>query len=325
MTDFIIITAGDIHIGDINPRSRIDDFKETILGKIEQLRVACNKLKADALIIPGDLFNLKNPNKNTHGLVRELIEIFKKFKCPIYMIPGNHDLTGNSLESLRDQPLGVLFASGSVTNLTHEMLQKKGTSAKISLVGIPYTENLDLKSISLKKEEDCIAQICVMHIYASPQAGMVFKEKLYGYDELATLGADIYVLGHYHIDQGIQEVGGKYFVNLGSISRESLAEENIKHQPKMGIIRISQEGTKTSIIAESLPLQIKPAEEVFDLKKRESEKREIAEIQKFVDQLIIGTSSKESTTNIEALIDIMGVAKAVKDKTLYFIHEAATK
>jgi len=85
MTEFVIITASDIHIGDINPRSRIDDFKETILGKIEQIRKECVKCNADAFIIAGDLFNLKNPNKNTHGLVRELIEIFKKFKCH----PGN--------------------------------------------------------------------------------------------------------------------------------------------------------------------------------------------------------------------------------------------
>src|SRR5271157_1179336 len=115
--NFIIITASDIHICDINPRARTDDFKETILEKIDQIRIACQKLKADAFIIAGDLFNLKNPNKNTHSLVRELIEVFKKFKCPVYMIPGNHDLMGNSLESLKDQPLGVLFASGAVINL----------------------------------------------------------------------------------------------------------------------------------------------------------------------------------------------------------------
>ena len=162
MIEFTFITANDIHISDLNPRSRKDNFKESVLDKIEQIRVACNKLKADALLIAGDLFNFKAPTKNSHGLVRELIEVFKTFKCPIYMIPGNHDITGNNLESLNSQPLGVLFASETVINLTHKVLDKKGV--KISLVGIPYTEDLDLDTVVIPPKGDCIAQICLMHI-----------------------------------------------------------------------------------------------------------------------------------------------------------------
>jgi DNA repair exonuclease SbcCD nuclease subunit len=327
MTEFNIITASDIHIGDINPRSRIDDFKETILGKIEQIRKECVKQNADAFIIAGDLFNLKNPNKNTHGLVRELIEIFKKFKCPVYMIPGNHDLTGNNLESLKEQPLGVLFASGAVINLTDEKLSKKGLS--VSLVGIPYLEDLDVSSLSLPPKEDCIAQICVLHLYAGPQAGSVFKERLYGYDELAVLGSDIFVIGHYHVDQGVQTIEKKHFINLGAISRGSLAEENINHQPKIGLIKINYAEDGPSFVrtikTDCLPLQVQPADKVFDLIKREKEKKEVSEIHKFVDQLIIGTSSVTTHESIESQIDKMGVAKAVREKVLFFIHEAATK
>src|SRR5512136_1572334 len=91
--DFTIITASDIHISDLNPRARTDDFKAAILDKLDQIQKACTKLKADALILAGDLFNFKTPSKNSHSLVRELIEVFRKFKCPVYMIPGNHDLT----------------------------------------------------------------------------------------------------------------------------------------------------------------------------------------------------------------------------------------
>jgi exonuclease SbcD len=275
---------------------------------------------------------LKNPNKNTHGLVRELIEIFKKFKCPVYMIPGNHDLTGNNLESLREQPLGVLFASGAVINLTDEKLSKKGhrglgesTIPKISLVGIPYIEDLDPASITLPPKENCIAQICVMHLYAGPQAGSVFRERLYGYDEISVLGSDIFVIGHYHVDQGIQVLNDKHFINLGAVTRGSLAEENINHQPKIGVIKISHKNDKTLIETTHIALQIKPAEEIFDLVKREKEKKEVAEIQKFVDQLIIGTSSVTTHESIESQIDKLGVAKAVREKVLFFIHEAATK
>lgn len=327
MTNFLFITANDIHICDINPRSRIDDFKETILDKLNQIRVICEKQKADAFIIAGDLFNLKNPNKNTHNLVRELIELFKKFKCPVYMIPGNHDLTGDNLESLKNQPLGVLFSSEAVHYLNTERsvkITKKGCS--VSLVGVPFKDNLDISSITLPPKDTSIAQICAMHIYAGPESGNVFKERLYGYGELLPLDADIFVLGHYHIDQGVQTVGDKHFINLGSISRGSLAEENLEHRPKIGVIKISWDGVSAVTQVESVPLQIKPAEEVFDLKKRENEKKELVEIQKFVESLIIGTSKSTSKANeVQEIVDTMDITKAVKDKVLYFIHEAASR
>jgi hypothetical protein len=228
--------------------------------------------------------------------------------------------------------LGVLFASGAVINLVDEKLSKKGhrglgesTIQKVSLVGIPYMEDLDLASITLPPKETCIAQICVLHLYAGPLPGSVFKEKLYGYDEISMLGSNIFVIGHYHIDQGIQVLNDKHYINLGSISRGSLSDENLNHQPKIGIIKINNDGEKTTIETESLPIQIKPVTEVFDLVKREKEKKEIAEIQKFVDELIIGTATVTTHESIESQIDKLGVAKAVRDKVLFFIHEAATK
>ena len=191
MTDFILITASDIHISDNGPRSRIDDFKATVLGKISQIRMAANKLNADAVLIAGDLFNLKNPSRNSHALNRELIEEFKQIKATIYMIEGNHDLTANRLDSLDEQPLGVLFADGTLNQLRNKVIEKNGV--RVSLVGIPYQDKMDLSTIEMPSRTSqfpegmiCAAQICLMHIYAAPTQGMLFKERIYGYKELAT-------------------------------------------------------------------------------------------------------------------------------------------
>ncbi len=214
MTEFVIITANDIHISDNGPRSRIDDFKETVLGKLNQMGMACNKLNADAAIIAGDLFNLKNPTRNSHNLNQELIKTFRKFNCPVYMIEGNHDLTANRLESLDDQPLGVLFADGTLLQLRNEVIEKDGV--KLSLVGVPYTEKLDLDTLEIPEKGDCVSQICAMHLYAGLRGGALYQERLYGYDELANFSPDIFVIGHYHIDQGIHREFGKSFINIGS-------------------------------------------------------------------------------------------------------------
>ena len=163
MTEFVIITANDIHISDNGPRSRKDKFKSTVLDKIDQMGMACRKLNADAAIIAGDLYNLKEPVKNSHNLNRELINVFNNFSCPIYMIEGNHDLSANQIESLSDQPLGVLFANKTLIQLRHNIIEKDGV--KISLVGLPYTEEPEIATFNLPEKGDCITQICALHLF----------------------------------------------------------------------------------------------------------------------------------------------------------------
>jgi DNA repair exonuclease SbcCD nuclease subunit len=322
-TEFIFITANDIHISSINPRSRIDDFKTTILGKIGQMRTACNKLNADGALIAGDLYNYKSPEKNSHNLNQDLIKEFEQFNCPIYMIEGNHDLTGNNLDSLKNQPLGVLFADKTLIQLRHEIIDKDGI--KVSLVGIPYEENMDLTQLSIPEKGDCASQICLMHIYAGLKSGMLFKERMYGYDELEKLSPDIFVLGHYHVDQKIYESNGKYFVNIGSLSRGTLIEENISHHPQIGYIKITVKDNKPEYTLQSIKLKIKPASEVFDLIKKKEEEVEREEIQRFVEKLESETVKQaiDTTKTIEEIIDKMGTAKEVHDKVMYFIREAS--
>ena len=333
--DLIFLTANDIHVSDGNPRSRIDDFKESVFDKIGQLKSASVKLKADAVLMAGDLYNLKKPIHNSHTLNRELIEAFKQFKCPIYAVPGNHDLSGNNLDSITSQPIGVLFEDGTLHNLasavtivkdkidgiTQQVISKK--DLKVSLVGIPYIEDLDLDKLAIPPKGDCQVQICLMHVYAGPQAGNVHKERLYGYDELAKLGPDIFVLGHYHIDQGIRTMHGKTFINIGSISRGILSEENIDHKPKIGFLKISLTDGKISVVTDSILLKVKPVGEIFDLNKREEEKRESAEIQKFIEELVKEAKIGDSTT-LESVLDAMNLSKIVRDRTVNFIQEATT-
>lgn len=327
MTEFTFITANDIHISDTGPRSRIDDFKASILNKISQMRSACNKLGADAALLAGDLYNLKTPTKNSHKLNQDLIREFSQFSCPRYAIEGNHDLTGNHLESIREQPLGVLFADRSLIQLRHEIIEKDGH--KISLVGIPFREDFDPKNLEIPDKGDCIAQICLIHAYTAPTPGMLFKERIFGYKEFTHLSPDIFVIGHYHIDQGIQEVDGKHFINLGSLSRGTLTEEEINHQPQIGFIKVvvDDEGNVSRNV-QSIKLKVKPASEIFDLDKREEEKKETQDIELFVEKLVT-ESVDGSVDGDKDFNEIVGgmkdVAQTVRDKVVYFLQEAAAR
>jgi len=330
MDEIILLTAGDIHISDINPRARVDNYKETMLDKIAQLRVAAKKLRADAVLLTGDIYNLKNPVKNSHDLNRELIETFRKFECPVYAIPGNHDLTADDLDTLSAQPISVLFASGALIDLSYPAIsaasnvdiEKNGL--KVSLVGVPYLKNLKIPKLKLPhKDKDCAVQVCVMHVYAGPKTGKMHKEQLYGYNELGVLSPDIFVLGHYHYDQGIEWVNKKCFVNLGSISRGTLTDERLDHIPKFGYIKISREDkeSEVKIDVESIPLKIKPSDEVFDLKKRAEEEKQGEDIERYVAHLVAEASSKEAKMTVEDQLKKLNIEKVIMDTVLDLIRE----
>jgi DNA repair exonuclease SbcCD nuclease subunit len=321
MPEFVFLTVGDVHISDINPRSRIDNFKETVLGKLNQVRLAASKLKADAVLFTGDLYNIKAPLKNSHNLNSELIELFHRFKCPVYSICGNHDLTGNNLDSLSHQPIRSLFTSKAVKQLGEDIITKKDD--KISLVGFSYQEDLNPSKLHIPPKGDCKYQICVLHIYAGPKPGVLYKEKLHGYEELSKLGPDCFVLGHYHIDQGIQQVNGKTFINLGAITRGILIEDNLSHKPKMGFLRIQCEKNGAVIVTtEEIPISIQPPEEVFNLEKRATEKQEFVKMQEFVNKLVAEAEESNKTKNVGTEMDKMKIAEEIKERVLNLIKEA---
>lgn len=324
-TEFVFITANDIHISDKNPRSRIDNFKETVLNKLSQMRMACNKLNADGAIIAGDLYNIKIPTKNSHNFNKFFVKEFNQFKCPIYMIEGNHDLTSGRLDSIEEQPLGVLFEDGTLKQLRHEIIEKEG--AKVSLVGIPFSENLELSELKIPPKDDCVTQICAMHLYASLKGGVLFENRLYGYDELSELSPDIFVLGHYHIDQGVHKEGGKHYINIGSLSRGTLAEDDINHHPQVGFIKINVKDNNPTYNIKSIRLNVKPANEVFDLEKKKEIEKEKQEIDFFVDKLAAETSAEDikNSDTIDSLIEKMDITKEVKNRVLNLIEEAAAK
>ena len=324
--DFLFITANDVHINDVAPRSRIDDYKGAILGKLGQMGMVCSKFGADAALIAGDLFDNKEPARNSHELNQDLVRVFKTFPCPIYMVEGNHDMKANRLDSIGKQPLGVLYEDGTLKKLREAVIEKKGV--KVSLVGVPYEQDLDLAELKIPPKDGFVSQICVMHLYAGLKAGDMFGERLYGYDELEKLSPDVFVIGHYHVDQGMYEQNGKWFVNIGCMGRGTLAEESLDHKPQIGLVRVSvDDHGNTSYSMKPYPLRVKPASEVFDVERRREEKKESEEIQKFVEKLASEAAAEAipGAKSIEDVLAKLDLAKAVKDCVMKYIHQATAK
>jgi len=317
------ITFTDVHISSVNPSSRKGDYERDILDKLEQIKAIGVKVGADFFICAGDLFNLKAPMRNPHALNARLINLFKSFPAPIYTTEGNHDLRQDSYETFDEQPLNVIYSSDALIQARD--IRRTINDITFRVRSIPFQEEPDLSLIE-HAGDDVDLSIFILHLYASLEGGMLFKTKLFSYYDISKLMDDIFVLGHYHADQGIETINdnGKpqHFVNVGSISRGALSEEDVKRQPKVAIVTVSKEEGKISVESMVVRLKVKAPDEAFDLVVHEREKNEQKEAQEFVSKLQTDMIDVPREDRIAEEVNMLNLDKKVLDKVNYFLNEA---
>jgi len=311
---FKIVTFTDIHLADKNPASRIDDYTESILNKLEQAKDICVERDIDLALCGGDIFHIKTPTKNSHYLVSKTIDIFKSFPCPVYSIYGNHDLRQDNINTLPRQPFYTLLRSGAI-NYLYDTTFNEGS---IRVFGMDYCSFPSEEEFNKEKKGEKI-QVCLAHVNASSKFSDLFGEKVYRYQDLQYTSPDVFVFGHYHPDQGIEEHNGKFFVNVGSISRGSLKKDELDRIPNLGYIEIDN---NFNITCEKIPLNVLSAESIFDLEMKDKEEKEQAEIEKFIIEMkdkITISKSDDIGKKIQSLEK--DFEKSIIDKAMYYYLE----
>lgn len=322
----------DIHLSDKSPASRKDDWTETVFQKLEQVKKAASKLQVDAVIDGGDFFHVKSPSRNSHALVHKAVEHHADYPCPVYCTPGNHDAVYGDYSYLPQQPLGILFSSGVFKRLydEHEAVFEETvglevhdlqTACKVRVVGIPYhgTKYDMTRFQSIKKgDEDFL--VVVAHVLASPRGGTMFEqEDVIKYADLAGLDPDCWIFGHWHKDQGIQEINGKYFVNIGSLTRGALIQDEMDRKP--GVVLMQFERGKNPSF-QTLRLNVRPATEVFDVESRvRAEERETTmdAFMSSVRETLVESKEMDLAESVEAMSDI---SDRVREKALLYLERS---
>jgi hypothetical protein len=142
----------------------------------------------------------------------------------------------------------------------------------VRVVGVDYSTDMNAKILSdLVKSKGHNYNVAIVHALAemepSAKIQSFFNEEVMDYRDLVFPGCpDVYIFGHYHKDQGIQEHLGIKFVNLGSIARGSLTLENIERKPKIAMMSFSSSGI-------SIEEKIIPHEDpskIFDFERKKS-------------------------------------------------------
>lgn len=317
-----LVWRTDVHMADRGPSSRRDNWTETVLDKLQQVYDIAKEVGAVAVLDGGDFFDVKSPARNTHELVRQCIDHHAAYDIPTFVTPGNHDAVYGDYSFLPQQPLGVMYSSGAFKRLydEHEAVFTDKSGQKVRVIGIPYhgkTYDLAKFRSIVKGDEDVL--ICVAHVLASEKGGTMFEaEDVIQYASLLDTAPDLYCFGHWHKDQGVTVLEGKTFVNIGSLTRGSLSQDNVQRRPACAVI--SCERGRVSVDVRRL--NVKPPEEVFDVDARARQVRQQVEMDAFVTKIKKALTTEgrgdDLHTTLNALSD---VPAEVKERALHYLEQ----
>ena len=312
----------DVHLQATNPPSRLGDYSQDILDKMRRIGSLASEYAVDFTTCGGDLFHRKSPRETPHWLVSETMGVLRSYPSRNFAIPGNHDVQFDRDDTLPEQPLNVLFRSGALTRQVDQVLSD-GKGLSVQMHGFSFSEEPDFSSMVLKDPGAADFHILSLHIYASPRGGKLHEMKLHSYGEIASLGYDLVLMGHYHADQGISTLPGPRgdcrIVNIGSLSRGDYGDENLNRVPKCCLISVSRD-TSGSVLCdlEEIPVGARPASEVFDLEKKAEIKKHTAQTVEFVAELrkVADDTAVHSGLSTDEAIASLGVSDASVIQTI---------
>lgn len=336
-----LVWRTDVHMADQGPGSRLDNWPDMVLDKLSQVRDIAMNRGAVAIIDGGDFFHIKSPSRNTHELIQRVASHHAAYKIPVYCTPGNHDSVYGDYAFLSQQPLGVLFATGIFKRCydNHEVVFETGdfvgiggdqmvngstgyaNKFKVRVVGIPYhgsTYDRERFKAIVKGDEDIL--ICVAHVLASPKGGTMFEgEDIIKYSELLDYAPDVFMFGHWHKDQGVTQIGDKTIVNIGSLTRGSLSQDELQRQPACAVLLL-EKGKPVEV--EVVRLKVGAPEVVFDVDGRNRQVHQQVEIEAFVARIREALAPKVDGETLAQVVDHMeGIPDEIKERALAYLEQ----
>lgn len=254
----------DTHIRMSKPRNRLDDFYETTLKKLEEIKNYANENKIDYVLHGGDLFD--RPDSAIKP-TSEVGKILSSFNMPIYIVAGNHDIFGYNTKTLNRTMLGLLDNFHVLNIIPEDGILLNSDEVSILVLGKDYSSDIDLnkenyiiKKSNLKYDADIVINIVHGFLTDRPFLKQV-PHVLIG--EITDTEADITLAGHYHTGFKTQYIDGKFFSNPGSMVRISNSLGEIKRKPKFLELNITKDN---SVIKDVYLKSAKDGEEVLDRK-----------------------------------------------------------
>ena len=255
--DQVVLTyATDIHLAALAPGRRRGTYRKDLLAKLYWWSNLTHEVGGVGLC-GGDVFHIKLPTSpsNSFGVVNDAIHAFGSFpQGRILGAVGNHDVTGDNLGTLPDQPLGVLLSSGvyqPVGCSTEDPMileSADGTRVRVDTFDwMPGQELLEALRAQLTDPDtrSWHFRVAVVHAFQQPgTSGAMYKDFVLGHDDLKGTDYDVICYGHDHSRKRVVSYPhGPTHVQLGSLSRATLAADEVDRDVSIAVMEFHRGDT----------------------------------------------------------------------------------
>lgn len=261
MTKFMII--GDLHIQLSTPQHRLTSVQDALTAKFKEIGDICRDKEVDFVVITGDIFNSGQVNNNTLLFASKL---FENIKCPIYTIPGNHDLFNWNIKTYYRTSLYLLslIVENLIVITEPDQCFSIGTGLnKVLLTGQHFCDEMDKDGFGYSRDSSVGTPPDHFNVHVAH--GMLLEHKppfnTYTLVKDVKTNCDMVITGHDHIGYGTLKYNGVLFCNPGSILRTSASNAEINRKIKVSMCTVKY---KTATIEDFILTSALPGNEVLD-------------------------------------------------------------
>lgn len=302
-----ILHITDSHGTVKSPESRQDVYYLAFLKKFYELGLVIKQQHIDMVIHTGDLFHTARVSDKFAGQVSELI---KTWGVPMYVVPGNHDIEGYTVDTIDQTKLGLLAKTGVIQLLDRESpiritatQPNTNESYTVAISGQEYYAHIDegnMQDFEMQQNEADF-NILAIHGYIAdtPQNPNI---KCTMVQDVLT-DADVILTGHYH--RQFEYNGPDVDIyNPGSMLRVDQTEYNRTHTPMYGILEIKlDENGDIEYSYDFYKFRIaQPSAVVFDYVSKSQAKKAHITLNGFKDSIAATMQATTSSVNIYQII-----------------------
>ena len=287
------LVLNDVHLAASPPMGCTERYTDDIKNMLLEAREYARKNGCAYTVFTGDFFHSKRGTPP--GLIRWAMELLQGWPGRKLAIVGNHDQSYRGLDSIPDQPIGLLFQEGALEWLTEDIVtedciphapgQPHGDCDHVRIQWSPanYFPEIDHspENFKLTRQDNVDWAVKVAHGTIVPP-GKPFPYHTVPMDTIDVTGMDLCLYGHPHYDVGVNEVKTTTFICLGSLGRTQANDDEFDRRMRLLQVQFA----KDDFFLDELPLgSACPASELFHAKtaKGGDEDRALTRLMRHID------------------------------------------
>jgi DNA repair exonuclease SbcCD nuclease subunit len=302
--------CSDLHGKSKNPRSRLDNYAESWLKKIDNMVQLSIDYNCQHVIVNGDVFDTPHISNILLDEFVDRIEKSHKIDKKIIwkIVPGNHDLLGANWELSQASALAHIFRRSS---LIDRLTVIETEDYYIQGIDFYYGIEDNIKENGLFTKSNAKFKVCIPHAFISIKP--FFKEVSHVLAKDLKTNFNMVLCGHFHSEFD-DEIDNVRFINLNSIGRTSINEQ---HCPTVAII-----DTNTGKIEKKQLIMAKRMDEIFDLSKYSETKDNEKSIEDFIASL---NSATWQMNDLNSQIEVIGKEQKIEKNIIDYLKTKITK